>query len=511
MRIGKKILGFCIVFVIALMVYSGEAYASGSFSVSGGGTVASGATTTITVSASNCAGKFTISASGSGKVSTSSVFLDNSSSTITVTAPSSGSTTITVKASDVTDYDGKSVSGSKTVTVSVAVADTRSTNNSLSALSVSDGTLSPEFASGTTAYTVNVMDIDSITINATKADTAASVSGTGEKSLEPGLNEFNVVVTAENGSTKTYSVDVTLVESPTAYITYGDMEYGVVKNVEELITPDGFEEVTVNVDGEEVTAWTNNLLGMTILYLIDGDGNEDFYVYDETTEMISEFRPLGLLGRNIYIVDIEEAEQTRDGMVYELLTIEGNEIMGWSFEDEALSDYYVIYVMSDTGGMVNYLYCESDSAMILAPDMASVSSETYTTLIADLEASTESVSTLTATKNELNEEINLYQYILIGLGIAVIILMVVVIILAVKLKKKSRMIGADVSDDMLLEVNNEEEFEEEEFNEELNDGEFDEETVEDEVVEEYEKYEDLEEDVPTSVTKSERYEIFDEE
>ncbi|GHT24281.1 hypothetical protein AGMMS4957_17050 [Bacteroidia bacterium] len=98
----------------------------------------------------------------------------------------------------------------KTYTVTVnRAAPTLSNNANLSSLTVNQGTLSPNFNSGTIAYTVSVGNaVTSITLTATKAHAAASVSGDGAKSLNVGANTFPVVVTAEDGTTKTYTVTV---------------------------------------------------------------------------------------------------------------------------------------------------------------------------------------------------------------------------------------------------------------------------------------------------------------
>lgn len=84
-----------------------------------------------------------------------------------------------------------------------------STNNNLKNLSVSSGSLSPSFSSGTTSYSVSVgEDVSSININAEAEDGTAKVSGTGNKSLNYGSNKFTISVKAENGSTKTYTINV---------------------------------------------------------------------------------------------------------------------------------------------------------------------------------------------------------------------------------------------------------------------------------------------------------------
>ncbi|MFI3173447.1 MAG: cadherin-like beta sandwich domain-containing protein [Eubacteriales bacterium] len=489
----KKIFAITIISITLMLINSNTAYAAGSFSVSGGGSVSAGGSITVTITTNNCAGQFSVSADNGAVVSAGSVWVDGSAS-VTVTAPSSGSFNVTVAASDVTSFDAtpEAVGGSQSVSASVAAAatttpstdtststtttttttdtttevveDTRSTNNYLEELSVSVGTLSPTFDRATQEYTLSVENVDTIEVSATAEDSAASMTGTGEYELEEGENEISVVVTSEKGNYRTYVITVTKTELPTVFATFGEVEYGVVSSLADVAIPDGFEETTAIVAGETVTAWTSNLLGLTLVYLSDADGNLDFYVYDEAAGTIQTFRQLGLLGRNIYVLDISEEEQTRDGMVYEALVIEGNEIMGWTFEDEALADYSIIHVMNDTGSMVDYLYSASDNAMILAPDTAPVSSEIYAQMVSESIQSSETINTLNASIQEVEQKNTIYLYVIGGLGILVLIL---IIILIVKRTKKPK--AALTSEEKEYYQNDEFEDGEDEEDEELED------------------------------------------
>ncbi|MDF0674442.1 MAG: cadherin-like beta sandwich domain-containing protein [Nitrospira sp.] len=95
-------------------------------------------------------------------------------------------------------------------------------NNNLSALTVSPGTLAPAFNANTTGYTVNVGSaVTSINVSATKVDSNAVMSGsvtagtgvaTGQAAIPlngAGTSTLvSVTVTAPNGSSKTYSINV---------------------------------------------------------------------------------------------------------------------------------------------------------------------------------------------------------------------------------------------------------------------------------------------------------------
>ena len=522
----SRFLGISLVFLILLFTNISEVQAAGSFSVSGGGTVSAGTQHTITITSSG-AGRFDVSASGGGGLSSTSVSIGTfgGSASVTVTAPSSGSTTVTVVATDVTNEDESPLTGSKSVTYTVdtpstsspstptpstptptpspstpstpAPKDDRSTNNNLASLSVSDGTLSPEFDAGTTSYTVDVLDIETITIDASVVDSKASVSGTGEQTLELGENTFAIVVKAENQSTKTYTLDVTLKQSPTVFATYNSGELGFVKDVSEVAVPDGFEEGVITVSGEEVPVWTNNALGVSIVYLSDAEGTEDFYIYEDGIK--SAFRPLGLLGRNIYVMDIPKEEQTREGMKFQEIVIEENTLMAWGFEDKGLADYYVIHVMNDTGKMVDYLYCKSDNSMILAPSIAPVTSDTYVELATQLETLKGDIKAVEASKKDTESKL---MYAIIAAGVC-FVLAFIAVILAIVFKKKNKSKMNHTSEvKMLDEIPLSDETEAEEIGGEVDD--YDEEY--DDYDEEYDDYEEEYDDY-----EDEEFEDYDEE
>ena len=105
-----------------------------------------------------------------------------------------------------------SESGStKTYTINITRNDSRSSNNNLASLSVSGGTI--KFSSSTTSYSLTVPSTQtSTTIKATLASSKASfTSGYGPRTvnLHEGNNAISIQVKAENGSKKTYTINIT--------------------------------------------------------------------------------------------------------------------------------------------------------------------------------------------------------------------------------------------------------------------------------------------------------------
>jgi hypothetical protein len=117
-------------------------------------------------------------------------------------------TATTISVNNITGTDNNNdligSGSSKTITVNVP----KNSNNNLSNLTLNNKTIT-NFNQNTTAYTEVVENnVTSININATASDSKATVAGTGNKTLNIYDNIYYVVVTAENGSKKTYSINI---------------------------------------------------------------------------------------------------------------------------------------------------------------------------------------------------------------------------------------------------------------------------------------------------------------
>lgn len=258
---------------------------------------------------------------------------------------------------------------------------TRSGDADLASLSVSAGTLTPKFSAGRTSYELSLpSDADSVVITAEANDAAASVSGAGEVALEQGENEIRITVTAEDGTTKTYTINAYVEEAPDVFLEYDGKSLGIVKNTDRVTKPgDAFEEVTLTIDGKEVTGWTNNIMNVTVLCMIDEEsGEKGFYLYDsEQQALTSSFRPMTLLGNRLFVVDIAEDLQKREGMTFTTVTVDEQELSGWRYDEAGFDNYSLIYVMNEQGEMQYYQYEASQNTLQLYSNAAPVSTETY--------------------------------------------------------------------------------------------------------------------------------------
>lgn len=92
----------------------------------------------------------------------------------------------------------------------ITVTREQDTNNDLKSLSLTGCTLSPEFSKNITSYSCTVENSITETIVAASTDSyVASVTGIGNKNLSVGENTIKVVVSAQNGVEKIYTVVVT--------------------------------------------------------------------------------------------------------------------------------------------------------------------------------------------------------------------------------------------------------------------------------------------------------------
>ena len=140
-------------------------------------------------------------------------------------------------------------------------------DNSLASLVLSSGALTPGFSSNVTEYKATVeYDIAQVTVSAKASNEKAvieSITGNGTVNLSVGNNTIQVVVRAENGTKKTYTIVVTRKEQPKP--SYSSNKYvlgtyvtGVQPktNVSDFIAGFKAENCTIKVltaDGKENT------------------------------------------------------------------------------------------------------------------------------------------------------------------------------------------------------------------------------------------------------------------
>ena len=226
----------------------------------------------------------------------------------------------------------------------------KSSNNALASLTVSAGELAPAFDPTITDYTLSLpLRTNKITFTATPSDSKATVQGNGEVALRSGENKVAVVVTAEDGSAKTYNITVKVAREPTVFFSLNGESLGVMQDTDGVTPPEGFSPTTVPYSGEELPAWTN-AAGQMLLYLVNQDTlAAGFYLYDEAEGVQSPYLPI-VYGATTYVYTGVPAEkESIPGLTLCDVEAFGHILKGWKYEDASLQDFCVLYLM-DAGG-----------------------------------------------------------------------------------------------------------------------------------------------------------------
>ena len=226
----------------------------------------------------------------------------------------------------------------------------KSSNNALASLTVSAGELAPAFDPTITDYTLSLpLRTNKITFTATPSDSKATVQGDGEVALQGGENKVAVVVTAEDGSAKTYNITVKVAREPTVFFSLNGESLGVMQDTDGVTPPAGFSPTTVPYSGEELPAWTN-AAGQMLLYLVNQDTlAAGFYLYDEAEGVQSPYLPI-VYGATTYVYTGVPAEkESIPGLTLCDVEAFGHILKGWKYEDASLQDFCVLYLM-DAGG-----------------------------------------------------------------------------------------------------------------------------------------------------------------
>ncbi len=214
----------------------------------------------------------------------------------------------------------------------------------LAELSVLGYEISPAFNKDTQEYFVEVpLTQENVTIDAKTLGSKAQIQGTGNYEVKEGNNVFEIVVTAENGETKTYKLNVAVVDKNPIIATINQKQYTVVKQAKLLKKLNLYEETTIKINDIEVPAFKNEtnkliIVGIKnennqILYATYNDGKYDIY-----TEVTSK----NLL---LYIT-----EGKLEGYKKTSVTINEKQYSAYEINDR----FVVVYAMNVNNGEYGY-------------------------------------------------------------------------------------------------------------------------------------------------------------
>ena len=207
----------------------------------------------------------------------------------TFKAKKSGSASFYIDASSVIGFDESvfSVTNGKRNVKVITYAEYQSSlsnNNNLKSLIVEGNEITPEFNKDVTEYTVSVNeDVTEIKVTAIAEDNKAKVNGDGSLNVSAGTNSFNIVVVAENGSEKTYKLNVEVIDKNPIDVTIEDKKYTVVKISSLLTKPNSYIEKTITINEMEIPAFYSEITDFTLVGLKDENSNISLFIYEDGT------------------------------------------------------------------------------------------------------------------------------------------------------------------------------------------------------------------------------------
>ena len=329
----------------------------------------------------------------------------NKSFSVTCKSTSTGIISF-VLSGDITSSDGKNISVSGKKSVTVTEPRQKSTNNKLKSLSVDGYEISPEFDKDVNEYSVTVPStVEKIEINAKKADSYASIEGIGEKTVEEGVNTFEIIVTSETGVSNTYKLIVNVEDQNPIEVSVDGKKYTVVKVVKNLEKPELFDETTIKINDFDIPAFYNDVCKYTLVGLKDESGIIELFIYkDGEYFKYNEFRSDSL---PIIFLDMNKVPSN-----YIKTTVTINEVKVNAYKIDS-SDKLLLYGLNIATGKKNYYtYDKSEKTLQIF------------------------------NFDEYEESVKIYKtntYIIIGLSSLILLLFILVILFASKASKLKKL------------------------------------------------------------------------
>ena len=250
---------------------------------------------------------------------------------------------------------------------------TASSNANLKYLYISAGSLSPSFKASVTEYNVSIdSNVSELLITADTEDSDAKMSVGGSKTMKVGKNTRTVTVTAPNGTSKVYTLNITKKEAPieqTSSVDSTSSEItqqvddividGKVYNVKNapagITVPVGYETGSVQYNSNTYTAYKSASSDTTLFYLFsEEDQTGSLFIYESST---GSFEPLSFINSVVgsYIIMQPSSDtQIPEGFHETTRVISGNDTVVYATSSDA--EYCLFYAKGPSGVTGFYVY-----------------------------------------------------------------------------------------------------------------------------------------------------------
>lgn len=375
----------------------------------------------------------------------------NHSQTVVFKALAVGKSLIALEGLQYSDGNVKKDLKNSAATVTVSNPSTQASSNAnLKNLVVSSGTLTPKFDPNVTEYSITIKnEITELWVSTTKADAKASVTVEGSKDMKVGLNKRVVVVTAENGTTKRYTLNITRLDTTGQQpvtppenneplndlieVNVGEDIMYVVEDFGDAELPKGFEITEYALNDKTVPALTAENYIVLMLRLPD-NSKKAFYIYNDDG-VFTELIGLSIGGQTYYILPTDKVPDGYSAV--NDFTIGDIVVPAFRNDEAGFEDFAVVYAMGPTGITSYYSYdtVENTIQRISNVSVNVGNKPNVGTTTLDEEEDKDIITTLTDNFTSLNTN---GKIVVITILAIILLLLVAIIVLIVKIASSGR-------------------------------------------------------------------------
>lgn len=441
----KKTFNYLSIFLLMFISFTTNVFAA-DFGISlTSNTVTVGNTVTLRIdgTSSKLTGRFNVSSSNPNvaSLSSSNVWVEKSTESIVISAKSAGTAVITVSPTDgISDElanEPKLTAKSITITVNAkqtipsnnngsggggstyVAPKAKSSNNFLSSLTIDGLSLNEEFDKEKLEYTLTIpAETEKIKVNAQLADSNSKVVGTGEVKVSTGLNTLEIVVTAENGSKRTYVIKATVEELSPINVKIGKDEYTVIRKRNELPKISEYNiEKDITINDNIIEGYYNEKLGYDLVGLKDTAGKINYYIYKNGKYSLYK-------------------EHTFNGTTLQILDkkIDGYKAVEFIYDDDKITSYQEVKMdlIKNTYALDNNDISGNQFYLFYAKNVETGKENLYQYDAAEKTVQRYNMNVLDMYKNNSD---TYYRWLLVSL-IVIVVLIILLILLSFKKNKK---------------------------------------------------------------------------
>ena len=433
-KISKIFLG-----ILCIFIYTNKVDAASLSVRTGSSTITKGnsavITTTISASSPIVSIEGSLSCSGAGVSGGIDLRFDDSSNSVytktytyTVKATTAGTINCTTSGVRLTEMASGSWVNLTNDYVKITVNNppvippkVYSANNYLISLGVEGYELNQAFDKETLEYTVEVPNgTEKVVINAKTENSKASVKGSGEVQVNEGNNNIELVVTAENGNTRTYKLNIIVKELDPIDVEVDGNTYTVVRKSGEIERVNAtYEETTVKINDQDVLAYHSKITGYTLVMLKDSNGVVNYYIYDNNKYSLYKEYTMG--GITLYLTNKNYKDKN-----YKMTT--------FTYNDDEIKAYKLA-----NNGIIKSTYAADESTKnfflfyAINVETGKESLYQYDAVEGTVQRYNNDVEKVYQSKAD-----NYKNYLYIAIGVIVITVIALLIALIIKLKNKNK-------------------------------------------------------------------------